>query len=313
MGSPNADVTAISAPGQRHKNTRRESPRTVSRDLVGSHGSRCGQNPFAKLLGRLFGQRLVIAEATGCTSMRGEFAPNSACRVNPQDLSSGRGSAWSLDSGVLSCGMLLELLHQRRYLADMAEQALETTISSAIKKALEGWLNHLNDPVGSKIFGDQLIEMLPQYTYIRLLDKIHRRSCLYAKQSFWVIAGNDGACHITCGGIDHILAKGEDINVIVLETEVDSLAGSQSSPVAPSRAMATACDHVYVANVFMGASETQWVKTFKAAEAYDGPALITASGYPAGHGIKLVGGKALKAVKSSNVVSGVPSATKLNV
>ncbi len=245
--------------------------------------------------------------------MRGEFAPNTPCRVNPQDIGPGRGSAWSLDSGDLSCGMLLGLLHQRRYLADMAEQALETTISSAIKKALEGWLNHLHDPVGSKIFGDQLIEMLPQYTHIRLLDKIHRRSCLYAKQSFWVIVGNGGACHIACGGIDHILAKGEDINVMVLETEVDSLAGSQSSPVTPSRAMAMAYDHVYVANVFMGASETQLVKTFTEAEAYDGPALIIACGYPASHGIKEVGGKALKEVKSSNVVSGVPSVTKLNI
>jgi len=255
----------------------------------------CGETPYAKLITQLYGDRMIIGNATGCTSIWGGSAPSVPYCTNK----SGHGPSWgnSLfeDSAEFTYGMFLGVLQQRRLLAELSRKAIEAgDVAAEIKALLQGWLDHMQDPQASRKFGDQLKALLPKHAGHPLLAEIQRMEKLFTKKSFWVFLGDGAAYDIGFGGIDHIMAAGEDVNVFVFDTEVYSNTGGQSSKATPTGSVAKfaasgkktpkkdmgqmmmSYGYVYVASVAMGANKNQLIKVLTEAEAYPGPSLILA-------------------------------------
>ncbi len=269
----------------------------------------CGETPYAKLITQLFGERLIIGNATGCTSIWGGSAPAIPYCVNKD----GHGPAWgnSLfeDPGEFTYGMLIGQIQQRNRLAMLAQQAIESDIDAEVKEALSQWLANMKNAELSRKYGDQLKALLPNYGGNALLAEINSMAGLFTKKSYWVFLGDGAAYDIAYGGIDHILASGEDINVMVFDTEVYSNTGGQSSKATPTGsiakfaasgkktakkdmgAMAMTYGYVYVANVGMGSNKNHTLKAILEAEAYDGPSLVMAYAPCINHGIKKGMGK----------------------
>ncbi len=269
----------------------------------------CGETSYAKLLTQLFGERMVIGNATGCSSIWAASAPSIPYCTN-QD---GHGPTWgnSLfeDSAEFTYGMFLGHLQQRRKLVDLVTEAIETDIPDTLKAAMQGWLENRGDPIKSRLYGDQLKGLLPAHLDTELLDEIHERQKLFTKKSYWVFAGDGAAYDIGFGGIDHVLASGENVNVLVFDTEVYSNTGGQSSKATPTGSVAkfaasgkktTKKDmarifmtygYIYVATVSMGADKQQLIKAFTEAESYEGPSLILCYAPCINHGIKKGMGK----------------------
>lgn len=269
----------------------------------------CGETPYAKLITQLFGERMVIGNATGCTSIWGGSAPAIPYCTNRDGFGPTWGNSLFEDPAEFTYGMFLGTFQQRRKLADLMKEALNADIDQKIKDAMQGWLDNMNDAIQSKVHGDQLKALLKEYNDNPLLAEIHGMSKLFTKKSFWVFAGDGSAYDIAFGGIDHILATGEDINVMVYDTEVYSNTGGQSSKATPTGsvakfaasgkkttkkdlgAMAMTYGYVYVATVSMGANKNQLLKAFEEAESYNGPSLIMAYAPCINHGIKKGMGK----------------------
>ena len=269
----------------------------------------CGETPYAKLLTQLFGERMVIGNATGCTSIWGGSTPAIPYCVNKD----GFGPAWANslfeDPAEFTYGMLMADTHRRGKLADLMQNALKTDIPQKIKKAIHGWLENIKNPDLSKQYGDQLKALLPEFKDNKLLAEIDGMSTLFTKKSHWIFTGDGSAYDISFGGIDHVLASGEDINVMVFDTEVYSNTGGQSSKATPTGSVAKfaasgkkTCKkdlgriamtygYIYVASVAMGASKQQLIKAFSEAQAYDGPSLIIGYAPCINHGIKKGMGK----------------------
>ncbi len=269
----------------------------------------CGETPYAKLVTQLFGERMVVGNATGCSSIWGGSAPAIPYCMNKD----GHGPAWgnSLfeDPGEFTFGMLMGEMQQRARLAKLAEEAIGSDVDAGVKEALSGWLANMKDAVLSKQYGDQLKALLPKYKDNALLAEINTMTSLFTKRSYWVFLGDGAAYDIAYGGIDHILASGEDINVMVFDTEVYSNTGGQSSKATPTGsiakfaasgkktakkdmgAMAMTYGYVYVANIGMGANKNHALKAILEAEAYDGPSLVMAYSPCINHGIKKGMGK----------------------
>jgi pyruvate-ferredoxin/flavodoxin oxidoreductase len=211
--------------------------------------------------------------------------------------------------------MFLGALQQRRKLVDLATEALNNGAPADVKAALQGWLDNMKDAEGSRRYGDQLKALLPAHKDNPLLAEILSMAKLFTKKSYWVFLGDGAAYDIAYGGVDHILASGEDINVMVYDTEVYSNTGGQSSKATPTGAvaqfaasgkktakkdmgaMAMTYGYVYVANVGMGANKQQLMKALTEAEAYDGPSLIMAYAPCINHGIKKGMGKSQEETK----------------
>ena len=275
----------------------------------------CGETPYAKLLTQLFGERMVIGNATGCTSIWGGSAPAIPYCVNAEGCGPTWGNSLFEDPAEFTYGMLLGQIQQRQVLADLITEALNTDIDEDLKTAMKGWLDNRKNAIESKTFGDQIREMLFAYTGSVLMDKIDSLSSFFTKRSYWIFLGDGSAYDISFGGIDHVLASGEDINVMVYDTEVYSNTGGQSSKATPTGSiakfaasgkktskkdlggMAMTYGYVYVANVGMGANKQQLIKAFTEAESYDGPSLIMAYSPCINHGIKKGMGKSQEEVK----------------
>jgi len=269
----------------------------------------CGETPYAKLITQLFGERMVIGNATGCTSIWGGSAPTIPYCTNED----GHGPAWgnSLfeDPAEFAYGMFLGAFHQRSRLVELARQAVTGDIPEEIRTALSGWLENRQDPAASRQFGDTLKQLLPAHKEYPPLGDILELSSHFTKRSYWVFAGDGSAYDISYVGIDHVLASGEDINMFVFDTEVYSNTGGQSSKATPTGsvakfaasgkktakkdlgAMAMTYGYVYVASVAMGANKQQLVKALTEAESYPGPALIIGYAPCINHGIKRGMGK----------------------
>ena len=277
--------------------------------------SGCGETPYTKLLTQLFGERMVIGNATGCSSIWGGSAPSSPYCVNAD----GHGPTWgnSLfeDPAEFTYGMFLGALQQRRKLAELVDQALQADRDQKLQTALSGWRAQMNDAQGSRTYGDQLKALLPADADDPLLSRINALSGHLSKKSYWIFVGDGAAYDIAFGGIDHVLASGEDINVIVYDTEVYSNTGGQSSKATPTGsiakfaasgkktakkdlgAMAMTYGYVYVANVSMGANKQQLIKALVEAEAHNGPSLIMAYSPCINHGIRKGMGKSQEEAK----------------
>jgi pyruvate-ferredoxin/flavodoxin oxidoreductase len=275
----------------------------------------CGETPYAKLITQLFGERMIIGNATGCTSIWGGSAPTIPYCIDKDGFGPTWGNSLFEDPAEFTYGMLLGNRQQREKLAQMVREALETDIPQNLKDAMDGWLKNMKDPEGSRTYGDQLKALLPDHPDNPLLSKINSMSKLFTKKSFWIFVGDGAAYDIAYGGIDHVLASGEDVNVMVYDTEVYSNTGGQSSKATPTGSvakfaasgkktskkdmggMAMTYGYVYVASVSMGANKQQLMRALTEAESYDGPSIILAYAPCIAHGIKAGMGKSQEEAK----------------
>ncbi|MFP4428341.1 MAG: pyruvate:ferredoxin (flavodoxin) oxidoreductase [Desulfovermiculus sp.] len=252
----------------------------------------CGETPYVKLLTQLFGERMLIANATGCTSIWGGTAPSVPYCTNRD----GHGPTWgnSLfeDSAEFGYGIMLAVHQQRDKLSDLIRQALETDIPQELRDAMHKWLEHKDEAEGSRKYGDRIKQLLIQIPPTPLLDQIWGLEDMLTKKSVWSFGGDGWAYDIGYGGVDHVLASGEDINILVMDTEVYSNTGGQASKATPMGSIAKFAasgkktvkkdmgrmlmtyGYVYVASVAMGANKQQLMKAFTEAEAYPGPSII---------------------------------------
>jgi pyruvate-ferredoxin/flavodoxin oxidoreductase len=275
----------------------------------------CGETPYAKALTQMFGERMVIGNATGCSSIWGGSAPSVPYCTNEDGFGPTWGNSLFEDPAEFTYGMFLGALQQRRKMADLANEALNNGAADELKEALRGWLDNMQAAEGSRQYGDRLKALLPQYPDDPVLAELNRHAKLFTKKSYWVFAGDGAAYDIGFGGIDHVLASGEDINIIVYDTEVYSNTGGQSSKATPTGSVAKfaasgkktpkkdmgrmmmSYGYVYVASVAMGANKQQMMKAFKEAEAYDGPSLILAYSPCINQGILVGMGKTQEEMK----------------
>ena len=269
----------------------------------------CGETPYVKLLTQLFGERMVIGNATGCSSIWGGSAPSVPYCKNKD----GHGPTWANslfeDAAEFTYGMLLGHKQQRENIKQLITQALDTDISQDIKDAMQGWMTHMNDAEASKTYGDQLKSLLQDKKDHPLLSQIFKHANLFTQKSYWIFVGDGAAYDIGFGGIDHVLSTGENINVLIMDTEVYSNTGGQSSKATPTGSVAKFAasgkktskkdmggmfltyEYVYVASVSMGANKQQLIKAFIEAESYPGPSLILCYAPCINHGIKKGMGK----------------------
>ena len=273
----------------------------------------CGETPYLKLITQLFGERMIIANATGCSSIWGGSAPSIPFCVNEE----GHGPAWANslfeDNAEYGFGMALAIAQRRSKLADLIKQAIDKNlVSGELKDIFSMWLENRHDPNKSKEYGDQIksmLEELEEKNKSNVLREIWESRDLLTKISVWAVGGDGWAYDIGYGGLDHVLASGEDINILVLDTEVYSNTGGQASKATPMGSvvkfaesgkktkkkdlglMAMTYGYVYVASVAMGANKNQLIKALKEAESYPGPSLIIAYAPCINHGIKVGMGK----------------------
>lgn len=260
----------------------------------------CGESPYAKLVTQLFGNRMIIANATGCSSIWGGSAPSTPYTVDKN----GRGPAWSNslfeDNAEFGLGMAISVQARRK---ELCSKVAQLAAHPECAEAAEAWMNHMNDGIESEVTGDNLLKAisdceLPEAAYVR------ENSDLLVKPSVWMFGGDGWAYDIGYGGLDHALASGENINVLVFDTEVYSNTGGQASKSTPTGAvaqfaaggkkngkknlaqMAMAYGYVYVAQIAMGANPNQAIRAIREAEAYDGPSIIVAYSPCINHGIR---------------------------
>jgi pyruvate-ferredoxin/flavodoxin oxidoreductase len=266
----------------------------------------CGETPYIRLITQLFGDRMMIANATGCSSIYGASAPSVPYTTNAQ----GKGPAWANslfeDNAEYGYGMYLGSKQIRERLADLIRQALGASIDESIKAALREWLAGKDDGEKSKAATAKVLSVLEEYknTNDKITKEILEKKDYLIKQSQWIIGGDGWAYDIGYGGLDHVLASGDDVNVLVLDTEVYSNTGGQSSKATPTAAvakfaaagkkirkkdlgmMAMSYGYVYVAQIAMGANMNQTIKALVEAENYKGPSLVIAYAPCINHGIK---------------------------
>jgi len=271
----------------------------------------CGETPYIKVVTQLFGERMMIANATGCSSIYGGSAPSCPYTVNEE----GQGPAWANslfeDNAEYGFGMELAVTQRREKLADLIREAQGADVSKELKEAFGLWLDNLHDGDKSKEYGRKIeelgeLEMITKNGSANaLLGQILDRSDYLVKKSIWIIGGDGWAYDIGYGGLDHVMAMGHDVNILVLDTEVYSNTGGQSSKATPTGAvakfaaggkptckkdmgrMAMTYGYVYVASVAMGANKNQFMKALVEAESYEGPSLIIAYAPCINHGINM--------------------------
>ena len=264
----------------------------------------CGETPYAKLITQLFGDRMYIANATGCSSIWGNSSPSTPYTVNEK----GQGPAWSNslfeDNAEFGYGMLLAQKALRNGLKAKVESvAASEAASEEVKAACKEWLDTFNCGATNGTATDNLVAALEGADCEVCKDIVNNKDFL-AKKSQWIFGGDGWAYDIGFGGVDHVLASGQDINIMVFDTEVYSNTGGQSSKSTPTGAIAQfaaggkevkkkdmasiamSYGYVYVAQIAMGADFNQTVKAIAEAEAYPGPSLIIAYAPCINHGIK---------------------------
>ena len=265
----------------------------------------CSETPYAKLMTQLFGDRVYWANATGCSQAWGSTYPGIPYTVNER----GFGPAWTNslfeNNAELMLGMYLSVTQQRDSMKKKVKQLMEETTSLKVKGACEKYVESFGDFEASRVASDELIEVLEKCDDENVLVKkiLDRRDNL-AKKTFWMYGGDGWAYDIGFGGLDHVIATGANINTLVIDTEVYSNTGGQSSKATQIGAVAQFASsgkkskkkdlgaifmtygNVYVASVAMGANPAQLLKVLKEAEEYDGPSIIIAYTPCQTHGIK---------------------------
>jgi len=273
----------------------------------------CGETPYAKLITQLYGDRMIIANATGCSSIWGGSAPSTPYTVN----SKGQGPAWANslfeDNAEYGYGIAIGINQIRDKIQGYLNGLSQMKISASLKEAVKEWTGSREDAEASREASARLLKLLQEKIGDQRADELRRKvlelESYLVKKSVWVFGGDGWAYDIGYGGLDHVLAAGEDINVMVYDTEVYSNTGGQSSKATPLGAvakfaasgkkvkkkdlglMAMTYGYVYVAQIAMGANQKQTLKAIQEAESYRGPSLIIAYSPCINHGIYIGMGK----------------------
>ena len=282
----------------------------------------CGETPYLKVITQLFGDRMMIANATGCSSIWGASAPSMPYCTDEK----GHGPAWANslfeDNAEFGYGMLLATKQIRDKIESNMKALLELDIDDEMKDTFKEWLeykDHGEESIGASRKVLESIENMKTSDEVlkQLADRILRYQDYLVKKSVWAIGGDGWAYDIGYGGLDHVLASGENINVLVFDTEVYSNTGGQASKATPAAViakfaasgkkikkkdlgmMAMSYGYVYVAQVGMGADKNQFIKAVTEAEAYDGPSLIIAYAPCINHGLKKGMGKSQENIKDA--------------
>ncbi len=263
----------------------------------------CGETPYIKLVTQLFGDRMIIANATGCSSIYGGSTPSSPYTVKKN----GHGPAWANslfeDNAEYGYGIYSGLNQRRKMLVEKMTEALDLNLPNEIKGAFKSWIQNSNDGKESQMYGDTIKKILAENPNIKGLEFVRSNTDILTKPSIWIIGGDGWAYDIGYGGLDHVIATGEDVNILVLDTEVYSNTGGQSSKATQTGAVAKfaasgkktkkkdlgliamSYGYVYVASVCMDANRSQYLKAVLEAEAYPGPSLIIAYAPCIAHGL----------------------------
>lgn len=265
----------------------------------------CGETPYVKLLTQLFGERLLIANATGCSSIWGGDMPSNPYTVNRH----GQGPAWANslfeDNAEYGLGIATAIEQRRQRLADNARKALEEPLLQAdARNAVNSWLSVMDDAAQSATAGAALVDALRGYKGVELIDEILRDSDLLTKKSVWCVGGDGWAYDIGFAGLDHVLASGKNINILVLDTECYSNTGGNTSKATPLGCVAKyniagkrtvrkelarmemVYGDIYVASVCLGADPQHTIDALWEAESFDGPSLVVAYCPCIVHGIR---------------------------
>jgi pyruvate-ferredoxin/flavodoxin oxidoreductase len=264
----------------------------------------CGETAYAKLVTQLFGDRMLIANATGCSSIWGGSAPVSVYTTNKD----GHGPAWANslfeDNAEYGYGMFLATEQIRSKIADLMEEAIELNLDEELNELFKEFLDNMNNGEKTKELRNKMMPLLAKYSDNEVIAEIVDRKEFITKKSQWIFGGDGWAYDIGYGGLDHVLASGDDVNVLVFDTEVYSNTGGQSSKATPTAAaakfaasgkkikkkdlgqMAMTYGYVYVAQISLGANMNQAIKAIAEAEAYDGPSLVIAYSPCISHGLK---------------------------
>ncbi len=268
----------------------------------------CGETPYIKVITQLYGDRMMIANATGCSSIWGASAPSTPYCTDKN----GRGPAWANslfeDNAEYGLGMALGVKHMSEKLKDLMEEALKLDIAQELKDSFTTWINGMDDADTTKAASINIIKGIENANVDgrakEILDEIIDKKDFLVKKSVWIVGGDGWAYDIGYGGLDHVLASGENVNVLVFDTEVYSNTGGQSSKATPIGAVAkfaasgkrikkkdlgmiaATYGYVYVAQVAMGADKNQFLKAITEAEKYNGPSLIICYAPCINHGLK---------------------------
>lgn len=269
----------------------------------------CGETPYIKLATQLFGDRMMIANATGCSSIWGGSAPSTPYTKNHE----GKGPAWSNslfeDNAEFGYGMFLAADQMRKKIAANMESLISMDIAEEYKEVFKNWLENKENGELSKVSSREVEAILAENNIENeevkvLIEEIRERADFLVKRSQWILGGDGWAYDIGYGGLDHVLASGQDVNVLVFDTEIYSNTGGQSSKSTPAAAMAKLAasgkktnkkdlgrmmmsyGNVYVAQVAIGADKNQVVKAMLEAEAHNGPSIIIAYSTCISHGLK---------------------------
>ena len=268
----------------------------------------CGEPAYIKLVTQLYGDRMMIANATGCSSIWGGSAPTTPYTVNHE----GKGPAWANslfeDNAEFGYGMYLGVKQIRNKIKEDMQELISMPEASSFKDVFENWLANMNNGEASKEASKKVIEAIENCNCDgrakELIECLREKKDYLVKKSQWIVGGDGWAYDIGYGGLDHVLASGEDINVLVFDTEIYSNTGGQASKSTPVAAMAKfaaagkrskkkdlgmmamSYGNVYVAQVGMGADKNQVLKAIREAEEYDGPSLIIAYAPCISHGLK---------------------------
>ena len=283
--------------------------------------SGCGETPYIKLITQLYGDRMMIANATGCSSIWGASAPSMPyCKDE-----NGRGPSWANslfeDNAEYGLGMATGVKQMREKIESSMKALLALNVSAELKAACEEWLANMTNGEKSREISDKVVDAIGSAKVsgeaAELCKAIMDKKDFLVKKSVWCLGGDGWSYDIGYGGVDHVLASGEDINILVFDTEVYSNTGGQSSKATPTAAiakfaasgkkikkkdlgmMAMSYGYVYVAQVGMGSDKNQFMKAVMEAEAYNGPSLIICYAPCINHGMKKGMGKTQENIKDA--------------
>ena len=280
--------------------------------------SGCGETPYLKLVSQLFGDRQMTANATGCTSIYSGSIPSTPYTKNEK----GQGPAWanSLFEDFCEFGMGMELANKkmRERIVKLMKEAMAKDCPSSSSGLFQEWIDNMNDAAKTKILAPQITALVKSNSdKCDICKQLAELSHYLVRRSQWIIGGDGASYDIGFGGLDHVIASGENVNILVLDTEVYSNTGGQSSKATPTGAIAkfaaagkrirkkdlgmiaTTYGYVYVAQVAMGADQSQTLKAIREAEAYNGPSLVIAYAPCINHGLRKGMGKSQEEEKDA--------------
>ena len=272
--------------------------------------SGCGETPYVKLISQLFGDRQIVANATGCSSIYSASVPSTPYTVNAK----GHGPAWanSLFEDFCEFGLGMTIADEKmhsRVLGFVKEAIDDATVAADVKALYQEWVDNFNDGDKTRELSDKILEAI-EHSDNPADIKVRELGQYLVKRSQWIIGGDGASYDIGFGGLDHVIASGKNVNILVLDTEVYSNTGGQASKATPIGAIAkfaaagkrvrkkdlgliaSTYGYVYAAQIAMGADNAQCLRAIREAEAYDGPSIIIAYAPCINHGIKAGMGKA---------------------